>query len=253
MNGHYNNTLKNLLATNNGAADLDWMVRNKIDTQGWDSCTFYDNGTLLGKSNFPTFVLNAYNKKIKCGIPWSSDSEVNQAINYNKAQTDTRKKLTHLVSELEDYGSGNVTPTQFKALLENNYLKASAAGLKFGVYNGWTKQWDVVVKNSDFLLLHCYISSTNMASGKAIYDYIQGRLSLIATEAKKIGKIYPVSIIFSSEASFGGTYFKTNPWLKPYQLLMPEYDKRATAAMRSNIIMDGAYFFVSKTSKVSKP
>ena len=92
-----------------------------------------------------------------------------------------------------------------------------------------------------------------MASGKAIYDYIQGRLSLIATEAKKIGKIYPVSIIFSSEASFGGTYFKTNPWLKPYQLLMPEYDKRATAAMRSNIIMDGAYFFVSKTSKVSKP
>ena len=154
MNGHYNNTLKNLLSTSNGASDLDWMVRNKIDTQGWDSCTLYDNGTLLGKSNFPTFVMNAYNKKIKCGIPWSSDSEVNQAINYNKAQTDTRKKLTHLVSELEDYGNGNVTPTQFKALLENNYLKASAAGLKFGVYNGWTKQWDVVVKNRDILLLN---------------------------------------------------------------------------------------------------
>ncbi len=258
MSGWYNNTLKALIASNFGKADLDWMIKNKQNPTGWDFNTFYDNSSLLSNSKFPQFVLNAYAAKIRCGIPFSADSEVNQAINYNKAQTDSRKKLTHIVSELEDYGNGNCTPAEFKSLLENNYIKVKGAGMKFLVYNGWTKQWDVVVKNSDELLLHCYIPSANMSSGKKIYEYLCGsanndRLPKIATAAKTQGKIYPVSIIYSSETDFGGAYFKTNDWRTPHQLFLEYYATKATAAMKSNIIIDGCYQFVTKTGKVSKP
>jgi len=253
FNGWYNNTLDAYINTNAGQVDLDWMVKNKLNPGGWDYNTFYHASNLFASSKFPTYILNAYNAKIKTGIAWSSDSQVNQVINFNKAQTDSRKKISHLVSELEDYGSGNVTPAQFKTLLENNYIKAKGAGIRFGVYNGWTKQWDVVVKNSDFLLLHCYISSANMASASALYNYVAGRLGTIAGEAAKLGKIYPVSIIFSCEPSFGQTYFKTNAWTKPMEMLMSQFNQKASATMRANLIMDGSYIFVTKYGKVSKP
>lgn len=258
MSGWYNNTLKPLLSSNYGKADLDWMIKNKQNPTGWDLNTFYDNSSLLGNSKFPQCVLNAYNAKIKVGIPFSADSEVNQAINYNRAQTDSRKRISHIVSEIEDYGNGNATPAQFKTLMENNYIKAKGAGIRFGCYNGWTKQWDMVVKNTDFLLLHCYIPSANMSSGKKLYDYLCGssntdRLPKIATAAKALGKIYPVSIIYSSEAAYGQTFFKTNAWTKAHELFLEYYATKATANMKSNIIIDGCYQFVTKTGKVSKP
>lgn len=253
FNGFYNNTLDAYINTNAGNTDLIWRLKNKLNTEGFDYDTMYHTGNLFASSQFPTYILNAYLNKVKTGIAWSGTSEVDKAIAFNKAQTDSRKKLSHLVSELEDYGSGNVTPAQFKSLLETNYPKAKAAGLRFGVYNGWTKQWDVVVKNSDFLLLHCYISSTNMASASALYNYVSGRLALVANEAAKLGKIYPVSIIFSCEPSFGQTYFKTNAWTKPFDMLMTEYNKKASSTMKANLIMDGSYIFVTKYAKVSKP
>lgn len=253
MSGWYNNTLKPLLSSNYGKADLDWMIKNKQNPTGWDLNTFYDNSSLLGNSKFPQFVLNAYNAKIKVGIPFSADSEVNQAINYNKTQTDSRKRISHIVSEIEDYGNGNATPAEFKTLMENNYIKAKGAGIRFGCYNGWSKQYAMIVKNTDFLLLHCYIPSSSMGDGKKIYDYLASRLTAYANEAKAQGKVYPVSIIYSSEAEFGGTYFKTNAWTKPHELFLAYYATKATANMKSNIIIDGCYQFVTKTGKVSKP
>lgn len=253
FSGHYNNTLNAVINTNAGQSDLDWMVRNKLNPTGWDYNTFYNNSSLLANKNFPQFVLNAYNSKIKVGIPFSADSEVNAAIAYNKAQTDSRKKISHIVSEIEDYGAGNATPAQFKSLMENNYIKCKGAGIRFGCYNGWTKQWDMVVANTDFILLHCYIPSANMSSAKAIYDYVSGRLALIAAAGKAQGKIVHVSIIYSSEPAFGAAYFKTNDWATPHNLFTAYYATKASATMKQWLIIDGAYEFVTKYGKIAKP
>lgn len=251
--GWYNNTAKTAITNSSQTADIDWMNKNRVKFDGFDYNTFYDNGSLLNNTKFPAYVLSAYLKKIKCGIPFSADSEVNQAITYNKNQTDSRCKISHLVSEAEDYGNGNVTPAQFKALLENNYIKAKGASIPFGVYNGWTKQWNVVVKNSDFLLLHSYRSSTQMATKDDLYNYTKSRLILIAAEAKALKKIYPVSIIYSCEPSFGMDYFKTHAWADAQTSFMDSWNRLATADMKNCLSISGAYYFVTKYGKQAKP
>lgn len=253
FSGWYNNTLRDTINTDSGVSDLNWMIKNKLNPTGFDYNTIYGSSTVLGSSKFPALALSAYQAKIKFGIAFSDASGVDKAISYNKAQTDSRKKLAYIVSELEDYGSGNVTPTGFKALLESESVKVRAAGMRFGVYNGWTKQWDVVVKNADFLLLHCYIPSNRMTSGANIYSYLEGRLALVAAEAAKIGKIFPVSILFSCEPEFAQDYFKTNPWLSPADSFMAEFNKKATLTMKNMLIIEGTYMFVTKYGKVSKP
>ena len=254
FNGWYNNTLRDTINTSDaGKTDLAWMIKNKLNPTGWDYNTCYGSSTVLASSNFPSLALTAYQNKIKFGIAFSDASGVDKAIAYNKAQTDSRKKLAFIVSELEDYGTGNVTPAGFKALLESESVKVRNAGMRFGVYNGWTKQWDVVVKNADFLLLHCYIPSSRMTSGASIYSYVQGRLALVAVEAAKIGKVFPVSILFSCEPEFGQDYYKTYPWLKSGDAFMTEYNLKATAQMKQMLIIEGSYIFVTKYGKVSKP
>lgn len=278
MFGIYDSTIDDILA--NPTPHLDWLQKNKQNPGGWDHNSMYASNSEVNSAPFGNVLLEAYKRKIKFGIPFSSNGEVDNALAYNARTTDARKKISHIVSEAEDY-SGHMTPLQFQQLLETNYPKAQAAGLPMGVYNGWSVQYPLIVRNSDFLLLHAYIPSENYekpmsVTGKAdrIYGYIAGyddqtkqfnvkrdgnqnlvpgRLPAYAAAAKAQGKIYPVSILFSAEDVFGAAFYRTHNWTDGYALFMDSYNRLATPEMKQWLIINGCYMFSAKFMKPIKP
>lgn len=249
--GHYNNTLKNVIGNKAGeAAELAWLSKNKLNSDSFDFGALYNISTLLTKPTFAAFLQSAYLKKIKLGAAWSGDSEVNGVIAFNTGKSDAGK-IQFLVSEIEDYTT--TTPAQFKTLLVNNYIKAKAHGIPFGVYEGWSKQYDMIVQNSDFLFLHCYRTPVQIARPDDAFNYCSGRLAAYAASAAAAGKIYPVSIIYSSEPAFGQSYFTANSFQSAHDLFLKSYAKNATASMKRWLIIDGQQVFVTSYSQKCKP
>lgn len=278
MNGIYDSVLDDILS--NPTAHLEWLKKEKINPSGWDHHSIYASNAEVNHANFPNVLYQSYLNKIRFGLPWSGNSEVDNAIAYNARQTDFRKKLTHLVSEIEDY-TGTTTPAQFQVLLETNYPKAKAANLPFGVYNGWSEQYSMIVENSDFLLLHAYTPSSRYTStayptGKqdGLYGYvagydettktfnvrrkngalIPGRLPSYASAGKALNKIVNVSILYSAETAYGGGgYYQNHGWVDGHTLFMDSYNRLATPEMKQWLVISGCYMFSAKFMKAIKP
>ena len=251
LSGHYNNSLKSLSFTVANLADeLAWMVQNKLNPTGWDYHPLY-LGSVLKSSSFPQFVLDCYNAKILLGFAFSAISEVDAAIAYNAKQTDPRKRLVFGVTEYEDYNAG--TPAGYIALMSTAKPKLKAANMLLVTYQGWTHEWPSVIQYCDSLFLHSYISSANMATPDGLFNYMKGRLATLAAEAKKQGKIFPFSLLTSSETAYGAAFFKSNSWAKAYALFLSSWNRNATADMKAWLVPNGHQVFVSKLSKVCKP
>lgn len=247
--GTYNNTLDDTLS--NTTAEVTWMGNNRLSPSGMDKTTLYISNSKVNQSTFPNAVLNCYLKKINLGVAYSTIGEVDNAIAYNNRQTDGRKKLTHVTSEYEYWNTGDVAG--FRALIQSVRTKTTAAGIKSYVYAGWGSEWDTIVQYSDGLFMHCYRTSSQAATKDDLYNYCKSRLTAMAASAKKYGKIFPVSIIFSAEPSFMYDYFKSHNWIDVYITFMESYNRLATAQMKQWLIMDGAKIFVSKYMKLIKP
>lgn len=247
--GTYNNTLDDVLSS--PTSEINWMGNNRLAPSGMDKTTLYISNSKVNLSTFPNAVLNSYLKKINLGVAYSTIGEVDNAIAYNNRQTDSRKKLTHVVSEYEYWNAGNVAG--FRTLIQQVRAKTSSAGIKSYVYAGWGSEWDTIVQQADGLFMHCYRTTAQANTKDDLYKYCKSRLEAMAASAKKYGKIYPISIIFSAEPAFMYDYFKTHNWIDAYLTFMESYNRLATATMKQWLIMDGSVIFVSKYMKLIKP
>lgn len=247
--GHYNNTLDDALAS--PSTEIAWMGNNRLSPSGFDKHTLYISNTKVNDSKFPAAVLGCYLKKINLGVAYSTIGEVDNALAYNRRQTDSRKKLTHVVSEYEYWNTGNVAG--FRTLIQDVRTKTTAAGIKSYVYAGWGSEWNTIVQQADGLFLHCYRTTSQANTRDDLYNYCKSRLGPLAASAKKYGKIFHVSIIFSDEPGFMYDWFKTHNWIDAYAVFMESYNRLATADMKQWLIMDGMQLFVSKYSKMIKP
>ena len=256
-NGSYNNTLDDVLSS--FGAEITWMAKNKTNPDGWDYVSLYCSTSKMNSSTFDDAVLECYLKKIKIGIAWSAPSQIDDVIAYNARQTDERKKITFMTTELETYGSTpNCTVANYRTWIKDNYSKMKAAGLKSYVYEGWNYNYDVTVPYSDGFLLHAYRTTAQMNTKDDMYKYMAGsnndkRMAMIAAEGKKVGKIVEVSVLTSCEPSFGLDYYKVHEWNDAYDAVKESFSRLASADMKQWLILDGAFVFTSRFMQQAKP
>lgn len=262
MNGFYNNTFDDFLASGDTAgatAELNWAQRQLIGTD-WNHHALYCATSLLGKSYTPSLVKAAYNRRLRLGLAYSTSKEVDGLLNYNSRQTDPFARLTFGVTEYEPYQTGQ-SYEYMTQLLETNAPRLRAAGLQSRIYCGWMKNdyWPTLVKHADDLLVHCYLSSSNMAKPTAIWNYLCAdssgfnRLPRIAAAAKAAGKIQRVTLLFSCEPTFGYTYYQTNSWTAPRDLFLQQWATKATAEMKQWLVVGDVTTFVTKYARQCKP
>lgn len=257
MKGSYNNTIGDILS--NIGAEVAWMAKNKVDPNGWDHVALYRiSSSELNSTQFSDAVLALYLKKIKVGLPWSSPAQVDNCIAYNARQTDFRKKITFMTTELEaEYANNNCTIQEYRSWIPAAYTKLKAAGIKQFIYEGWNYNYDITVPNSDGFLLHAYRTSTQMTNPDDMYKYLatagNDRLIQIAAEGKKIGKIVEVSVLTSCEPAFGFDFYKTRPWGAAEPIVKESFNRLATQDMKDWLILDGEFVFVSKYMHQVKP
>lgn len=250
MNSWYNNTLDdNIGNLALSKADIDWQYKNFIGSAP-NFTTLYASDSVIKHANFPQLVAYAKSKKINTGRAYSQLSEVNTAIAYNNANPNN--KLTHMVTEIEPYNTGDYAG--FYNILTTAYPKVKAAGMTHAVYMGWPKAeaWLPIVQNCDEIFLHCYRTATQMTEGY-IWDYVSGRLAAIATACKIANKKIKVSIIYSCEPSFGLSWFKTHTWWNAHQVFLSAWDKHASVEMKTWINASNMVMFVTKYGKQAKP
>lgn len=239
MKFYDNTTDDNLLAP-----PVSWMSKNKSTSN-----ILYISNSKVNDRNFPSVVKKYMDAGIELGIAYSSDSEVDNLIAYNKKNPNY--KLKFAVTEYEDYNTGD--QTYYANLLKNNSAKLWANGLKSLAYQGWSLQYDKIVKYTDELLLHSYRTSAQMIVKDDSYNYCKKRLAAYAAEAKLQGKKYPFSVIFSCEPTFGMDYFKKNSWDSAYNAFLTSYNALATSTMKQWLVPSGGVIFVSKYALQSKP
>lgn len=258
--GSYNNSLDDVIASLTSiGAEVTWMgTKGKVNPLGWDYVSLYASDSVVNSANFDDAVLQCYLNKIKIGVAWSRMTQVDNVIAYNNRQADYRKKISFVTTELETYGSSpNCTVAEYRSWIPQVYAKCKANGLKQYIYEGWssykTNSYDISVPNSDGFLLHAYRTSAQMTLPDDAFNYCAARLTQITTQAKSIGKIVDVSLLTSSEAIYGQDYYKTHSWDAEYNLFKDSFSRLASIDMKKYIVLDGAFIFTSKTSKVSKP
>lgn len=251
-NGIYDSTIDDILS--NYTAHLNWLEKNKINPLGWDYHTVYASNSEVNDQKFDDMVLDAYLRKIKIGIAWSSQSEVDNAIAYNARTTDVRKKIHHMTTEIETYsGTQSTTVAQYREWIKINHSKINAAGMKSYIYEGWNYQYDITVPYSDGFLLHAYRTTAQMNTKDDAWGYMKPRIEQITAIAKSVGKIVEVSLLTSCEPSFGQDYYKTHGWTDELAMFKDSFNRLASADMKKYLIIDGQYIFSAKFMKVSKP
>lgn len=255
MNGSYNNTLDDVLA--NPAAEILWMgSKGKVNPYGWDHVSLY--GVETFNSAFGSIVLQLYLKKIRVGIAVSRVVTLDAIIAYNKAQTDFRKKVYFITTELEaEYANNNCTIAEFRTWIPQWYAKCKAAGILMKIYEGWNYNYDITVPNSDGFFLHAYRTAAQMATVDDMYKYMttagDDRWMKIAAESKKIGKITEVSVLPSVQPSYGAAFYQTRPWGAAEAMVRDSFHRLGTQDMKDFTIFDGEFIFASKYMKPVKP
>ena len=254
--GSYNNTFDDVVLTS-PANEIAWMAANKVNINGWDHVSLYGMGSKLNTA-FANAAKTLYLKKIKLGIACSRVTEVDAVIAFNAAQTDFRKRIHFITTELEaEYANNNCTKAQYKQWIPEWYAKCKAAGIKMYIYEGWNYMYDVTVGNCDGFWLHVYRTSTQIAKTDDAYNYLatagNDRLISIAAEAVKKEVIVEVSILTSCEPppandgkGFSFDWYKYNRWGSVLPMVKDSFNRLATQAMKDSLILDGEIIFVSK-------
>ncbi len=251
--GHYTNTLKLVITDQTKLnEELQWLIQNKIDKEGWNLVTIYGTSQLQN-ANFSKFALDCYLNKIRLGIAFTAMSEINSTFTYNNKQTDPRRKIVACVSEYEDYTSSGGDPVYFKNLIEQASEALHNVDMLLGVYQGWSTQYEMIVKNADFIVMTVYRTNAQMASLDDAWKYLKGRLTAYAAACKAIGKVIPISPMASTEKVFSQDFFKTKPWRTLIDNFTASYAVNGTADMKQYLIINQMYVFVSGFSKISKP
>jgi hypothetical protein len=255
MQGIYDSSLDNIFTDTTALnAHLDWVQKNKINPLGWDYNTLYISDSKINDPKFPDAVLNCYLRKIKVGVAWSAPSQITNSIAYNARQTDVRKKLHHMKTELETYGSSpNCTVAQYRSWVKDNYDKIRNAGMLSWIYDSWNHNYDISVPYSDGLFTTAYRPSANMVNTDDCYNYVDDRLIEIVGVAKSLGKIVESAILTSSESNMGQTFFKTNPWDKQTTMFVSSFGRKATSDMKKYLNIGFTKVFKADVMKVSKP
>lgn len=254
MKSWYNNTLDDTVSTSVTATkqDVDWMHANRFSPTETQYASLYIASSLVKHANFPGIVSYASGKNIKMGLAYSSTTQIDTLLAYNKAQTDITKKLVYAITELEPYNTGDYTGMTEK--MAYAYPKLKAAGLKHLVYMGWPTDsyWATIVANCDEINLHCYRTSADMTPS-GIWGYVQKRLGLIADACKAQNKLMKVNILYSCEPSFAYDWFKANGWNAAHNIFLGQYATKATANMKAFLNVNDFAIFVSKYGKQIKP
>lgn len=254
MNSWYNNTLDDTVSTNVAQcrSDIDWMNKNRFTNETMFA-NLYISSSLIHHQNFPSLVNYAFTKNIKFGIAYSQTSQIDSLLSFNSISSNTiDKKLWFAVTELEPYNTGDYSGMTAK--MEYAYPRLKNAGLKHGVYAGWMENnyWQTIVKNCDYINLHCYRPSASMTA-TGIYNYVKDRLQIIAAAAMNMNKIMEVNILYSCEPDFAYNYFQANTWNAAHNLFMQQYNINASNEMRRQLVVNDFSIFVSRFGKQIKP
>lgn len=266
MNLIYDNSARDVLGSQSGLLQLaDWHGRNKF-SKDWTGVSHYigTGASGIGRSLFRDHVINLYRRKIISGIAYTANSEVDGLLAYNRNQVDTRALLRLATTEYEPYRNVDGY-AYYQALLERNSPLLRAAGVYHMAYQGWPMKsfWPVIVRNTDEILLHCYLKSSAMTA-EMMYKYVNkdssghNRLDSIAAAGQSLGRPVKVSILFSCEDNtqpdeFAYTYFQTNPWTRPLQEFLAYYQANASAVTQNTIIITDMAMFATKWARKAKP
>lgn len=261
MNGHYNNTLDDLLLAGDLAgclAELDWHARQR-QGRDFNFVALYASTSVLRSPLLPQVVREAYLRRLRLGWAYSTDGEVDALLAYQRGRTDARERFTFGVTEYEPQASGR-SYAGFTALLERNGAALRAAGLRSVAYANWLANdfWPTLVRHVDEVLLHCYLPSSRMNAVK-IWEYVadddegHDRLVRLGAAAEAAGLLVRVTPLWSSEPSFALDYFKANRFEAPVALFLSRYDVLATPAMQRHLVVGDGFTFVSRYSRQARP
>lgn len=255
--GMYCNDLTTVMASaSSRQADVDWQVRNSSNEVAWYGMDSY----ITSSSHYTAIAdynLRARRKGIKSiGFIYSSTGCLTAFDNFQKSQTNDSCKFSQVASEIEQYASGGNRPLFYSTLRTwCNYSQTN--NIESVCYQGWPTQTDVdtIVRYTTRTFLHCYRPNP---SASDFWGYTNGRLKLFQNTWTKYHPTdttakYNIVIIYSDEAAFSGTYFKTHAWDDAHALFTTGFNLYAPSAMKNRILIGGRQIFTSKLAKVTKP
>jgi len=207
-----------------------------------------DLGYVYSTSSGVTSKLDAFHKWLK----------VNRPNNYDSC------KFSSVISEIEQYhADGNTVRPIFYAALRDvsKWCLDQKPVVSRKCYQGWPtpQDCDTIVKYTDQVYIHCYVSSSQIASGPAQYQYMNGRLTNYANSQDKLYpsnadmKVNAVPIYSVEVNQFSWIYFLTHSWDEPLPLLVKHVNLYGSPLQKKRIFFGGRQIFVSKDGRLAKP
>lgn len=255
ISGIYGNKVSSyLLSETAQIAEIAWLKKN-----GFNSYCGYGVSDYLSshKALVQSFVLKLRRAGFKeVGFIYSSASTVTSKLDaYQKSCTNDSMKFDFVVSEIEQYNTGertafyNTIRTVSDWCVKNN--------VKRYCYQGWPNQADCdsIVKYTDKMYLHAYgVYSNYTYPGSWVQGYTKGRVAMLSASAIKYNKQYNIDIIYSTEnpdiskTQFGYKYYLTHNWDEVHVQFKYKYYVK-----KDNINMGGYIIFVENQAKIIKP
>ena len=284
VSGWYDNSLRSIIGNVTKENELiAWYRRNRADSS--IVIGLYGFNSIHSNPALPSFVRRAFDAGIRLFVPYTTNSEVTNVLNYNARQSDQRCKIVGATTEFEPYNHDpnrdgvktwneiHLGDSIFIKLLLDNTPRLNAAGLFSGVYTGWHNDslYKFIVKYCDVLYITCYRPSDKMEVAADAFGYLcgytdvqrptdyasWGRLTKYARECELQYKGIHAVVLQSCEPSFGRTYFSTSgknmPWGQYVSSFMNEWNTKASPRMKKWIWVDSKPMtFVSEEGKKCK-
>jgi len=238
-------------AKNNGVNELNLYARAYITSSS-------KNATLAA---FIKKAKEQYGIK-KVFVDYRLTSEIPAWQTYVNKYKGTTSNVDGMITEREPYVTGDYAG--FWPFLQQGKAFTKANNLMLAVYMGHPTQqgWDSICYYSDRVYLSLYITMTTWNNSTNGYNYAAGRWGYISNSCTKFGKKdFPVIYIMSLEKTswgagneFMGSWYINNPFYgSTWNILLSQYNKNATTAIKSATELVGECIFYSKYARLAKP
>lgn len=237
----YDNTLRDIIS------DKKLIINHvaKLKSLKMNNVSLYLNNTHFSNANLK-YALDAMTAEgINYGRAWTSNTEVDRVISWNKANS---CKFKWMITEHEPY---NELPTYAETMirLDRNVPLIKDAGMKSFTYQGWWNNYSQISKYVDQWFIHAYRTPIQMTRAGDMFNYTQPRLQILAQLAKSQNKKIRFTPIFSNEPEFGQGYFVSRAIGAAYTQYKADYDRLASPDMKAWLILDSYKIFVTKFLK----
>lgn len=229
---------------------------NYLSSKGYTQANLYNLHQVLGSTTLKTklaaFIPRLHAKGIKVGAIRSSYSSFKTTIDWC---TSTGLWFDELNLEKEFWnGDGTFSDWLLQLDQTNIYANSKQVRSKFllTAYIGWfaSGQYDQqaleLVKRLDVIQVHDY-------RVKPDESYTRSRLTSLSKGAHQIGKVQKIIPLFSAEPEFLATYLQTHSQQDVVNSYMTSYNADTLIPYKSNLSLNGSWWFAYNDIKVVKP